>query len=108
MSIKDKLHDFQHGVAILRGGKSREEKLLAAVRGFIPFVGVDVVRKQVIKATKGDMKRAIKKNRANPQEAIESIIQKTINKPDQMVLLKELDMDESHLRILAQEVLNED
>jgi len=70
------------------------------VRGTIPIAGLDRVRKQVISGIEGDLRRAIKKN---PSATIDSLIQDALNTPDYMALLKDLDMGEDHLRLLAKE-----
>jgi len=74
------------------------------IRGTIPTAGKDAVRKRVITGIEGDLKRVIKKN---PSATVEELIHDAVTTPDYMVLLKELDMDRSHLEVLAQEALRE-
>jgi len=74
------------------------------IRGLIPTAGKDAVRKRVITGIEGDLKRAVKKN---PSATIEELIHDAITTPDYMALLKELDMDRSHLEVKAQEALQE-
>lgn len=94
-----------------KGGKGQNKKELGSkslaymsrvVRGTIRIVGVDVARKQVIKGIEGDIERATKSKDASV--AIEKLIQDALNTPDYMELLKELDMGEEHLRVLAKQV----
>lgn len=74
------------------------------IRGLIPAAGVDAIRKRVISGIEGDLKRAIKKNK---QATIDDLLKDALNTPDYMALLKDLDMSEEHLRLLAQEALKE-
>ena len=78
--------------------------LSRVVRGTIRIAGVDAVRKRVIKIIEDDMNRALKES--NPEEAINKLIVEAMATPDYVELLKELDMDRSHLELLAQEALS--
>tara|TARA_Y100000310_G_C20647056_1_gene797243 strand:- start:1371 stop:1730 length:360 start_codon:yes stop_codon:yes gene_type:complete len=69
-------------------------------RGLLRIHSVDVVRKQVIKGIEGDLKRGLTKN---CKATIDELISDALKTPDYMKLLKELGMDETHLRLLAQE-----
>ena len=105
MGLKDKLRDLKRGAVAIKGMKNKE-RLVSLVQGLIPVIGVDAVRKQVIKGIEGDVRRAIKENKDDPQSAVESVIQDIINVPSQVALLKELDMNEALLRVLVQDVLD--
>jgi len=74
------------------------------IRGSIGIAGTDATRKRVIASIESDLKRAIKKK---PFATIEELIHDAITTPDYMELLKELDMDRSHLEVMAQETLKE-
>jgi len=77
-------------------------------RASIAIAGIDGVRKQVIKGIESDLKRIIKKH---PEATIEElmqddIVQKALNTPDYVALLKDVGMGEAHIRLLAQEALD--
>lgn len=72
------------------------------IRGLVAVAGVDKVRKQLIKGIEDDLKRAIRKD---PSATVDSLIREAVNTPDYMALLKDLGMDEEHLRLLATEAL---
>jgi len=84
-------------------GNASLTKVARFTRGLIRIAGVDAVRKQVIKGIEGDLKRAMGK--PNPQEEIESLIIGALATPEYMALLKDLNMGEEHLRLLAKEAL---
>lgn len=73
------------------------------IRGLIPTAGVGKVRKQVIKSIEDDIKRASKKG----NQVVEDLIQNALSTPDYMELLKELGMNEDHIRTIQEEVMNE-
>ena len=72
------------------------------IRGLIAVAGVDKTRKQVIKSIEDDLKRAIRKD---PSATVDSLIREAVNTPDYMALLKDLGMNEEHLRLLATDAL---
>lgn len=84
-------------------GNASLAKVARFTRGLIRIAGVDTVRKQVIKGIEGDLKRA--NSQPNPQEEVEKLISNAMATPEYVALLKDLDMGEEHLRILAQEAL---
>lgn len=71
------------------------------LRGLIPTVGIAVIRKRVIDSIEKDFRDAVKKN----PDAVEALIQNAVKTPDYMGLLKDLGMDEEHLRVMAREVI---
>ena len=81
------------------GGKSLAY-VSKVVRGLIPSFGVEIIRKRVISGIEGDLKRALKKN---PKATVDELIHDAINTPEYIALLKDINMNEEHLKVMAKE-----
>lgn len=107
--IRKNAQDFKRGVEILKAGGSGEgNKALARqaliVRQLIPQYGALNVGHNLLKQIKKDCKKAYKKG---GKELVEAKIQDCVATPEYMQLLSELNMDETHLRTIAEEVTGE-
>lgn len=108
MSIKSAIGDFCRGLSFIFGkpeegkGDRQLAKISKILMATIPVAGVDRVRKELIKGVEGDMKRAVKKN---PSATVDELVAPALETPDYMALLKDLDMNIEHLKVIAREVL---
>lgn len=108
MSIRTAVGDFRRGLSFLFGkpeegeGDRKLAKMSQTVEAMIPNYGKRAVRTQVIKSIESDFKRKAKKG---GQEAVEALIQNALQTPEYMRLLRRLDLDEPHLRVMAREAL---
>lgn len=82
--------------------KSRVATLARLIRGFLPLLGVAGTRKKMIDGIEKDFKSKVA---GDKNIKAEDLIDEYINEPEVMLLLKDLDMDESHLRLLANEAI---
>lgn len=73
------------------------------IRGTISVAGVDAVRRRVISGIESDLKQAVKKNK---QATIDELIHDALSTPDYMAMLNELSLSETHLRVKAQEAID--
>jgi len=107
-NLKNGFTDFRRGLSIIFGKPEKGEgdrklaRLSKLVMGQIPAYGKDVVRTQVIKSIESDFKRAAKKN---GKAAIEKLIQNALSTPEYMQLLRRLNLEEPHIRVMAMEAL---
>ena len=105
MSIKSAVSDFRNGLSILFN-KSKEgegdrklAKMCSVVTAQIPLYGKNAVRVQVIKSIESDLKRAAGKG----ADAMDKLLDNSLNTPEYMTLLRKLDLGETHLRVAAME-----
>jgi len=107
-NFKNGFADFRRGLSIIFGkpekgkGDRKLARLSKLVMGQIPAYGKDVVRTQVIKSIESDFKRAAKKN---GKAAVEKLIQNALSTPEYMQLLRRLNLEEPHIRVMAMEAL---
>jgi len=100
--------DFRRGLSVIFGksdegeGDRKLAKMSKIVIGQIPLYGKVAVRKQVIKSIEGDFRRTAKKG---GKSAVEKLIQNALGTPEYKQLLRKLDLDESHIRVISMEVL---
>ena len=105
IKIKSAISDFRNGLSIIFGKPKKGEgdrklaKICAIVEGQIPVYGKHVVRTRVIKSIEGDLRRATKKG----QGAIDALLDNALGTPEYVKMLHKLDLDESHLRVMALE-----
>lgn len=102
--IKRNAGYFKRGLETIIKADSALARQAIIVRGQIPVYGKLAVASNLIKQIKKDCKRYYKRG---GKEAVENIIQTAVATPEYMSLLEELDMNETHLRLLAEEVTGE-
>ena len=108
MSIKSAFTDFRKGLSFLFGkpeegeGDRKLAKMSQIVMAQIPNYGKRAVRTQVIKSIESDFKKWSKKG---GKDLVEEKIQNALRTPEYMQLLRKLDLNEIHLRIMAKEAL---
>lgn len=101
--------DFRKGLSVIFGqskageGDRKLARMAVIVDSQIDVYGKRAVRLQVIKSIESDLKRTAKKGK----DAVDSLMQSAFNTPEYMKMLRRLDLDESHVRVMAMNALKE-
>lgn len=105
--IKQGAQDFRNGLSVMFGkpksgeGDRKLAKMAVTVESQIDMYGKRAVRRQVIKSIESDLKRTAKKG----TEAVDTLIQTALDTPEYVRMLRRLDLEEPHIRVMAMEVL---
>lgn len=108
IALRNGFTDFRSGLSVIfsKPEKGEGDRKLAKkskeVTALISFAGKDIVRTQLIKQIKRELKQKAKKG---GKDAVEKCIQNVVKTPEYMQMIHELDLDESHIRIMAMEAL---
>ena len=100
--------DFRSGLSIIFGkpkageGDRKLAKMAVLVEGQIDSYGKQAVRTQVIKSIESDFKRTAKRG---GKEAVDNLMQTAFDTPEYMRMLHRVELEESHIRIMAMEAL---
>lgn len=102
--IKRNAGYFKKGLQTIIKADSALARQAIIVKGQIPVYGKLAVVTNLIKQIKKDCKQYYKKG---GKTAVENVIKTAIATPEYMSLLEELDMSDTHLYLLAEEVTGE-
>jgi hypothetical protein len=112
LSLKDKIIKKGEKVftkvvdkTLAKTPKDKQAALLAEnLRRMIRFTGVVEMRRRVIEGIEGDFR---KKLADNPDISIDELIAEYVNEPEAMLLFKDLEMGDEHLRAMAKNAIAE-
>lgn len=84
-------------------GSKTLSQVAVVVRASIPVVGVERTRTNLIKSIDNDLRRAARKG---GQSAVDKLVNDALNTPQYVALLKDLGLNEDHIKLMAQEAIN--